>query len=104
MYCTIMYMKPRGFIWDEGNKERNRKKHQVSEKECEEIFTNKPLKISRDLKHSVGEKRFAALGKTHQGRRLVVFFTMRHTMIRIISARDQSRKERRQYESKETKQ
>ncbi|KKW11415.1 MAG: hypothetical protein UY49_C0002G0014 [Microgenomates group bacterium GW2011_GWC1_49_7] len=91
-------MKPVGFIWDTGNREKNWKKHGVSEKECEEVFANTPLRISDDPKHSSAERRYSALGKTHSGRRLVVFFTIRNTMIRVISARNQSKKERRAYE------
>ncbi len=34
-----------GFDWDEGNKQKNREKHQVEYTECEEVFFNKPLLI-----------------------------------------------------------
>lgn len=94
-------MKPTGFVWDSGNKEKNWKRHGVTEKECEEIFSDPFVQIAEDPKHSVYEYRFSALGKTEKGRRIVVFFTIRAGLIRVISARDQSRKERRTYESKE---
>lgn len=95
-------MKPVGFVWDSGNKDKNWIKHGVTDKECEEVFTDQFLKIAVDPKHSSDEYRFSALGKTNKGRKLTLFFTLRFDLIRIISARDQSKKERRQYESKKT--
>ena len=89
------------FEWDEANKEKNWVKHRVMWKECEEIFTNEPLDIAPDPLHSQKEMRYAALGKTNSGRLLFVVFTTRQGKIRIISARNQDNKERRQYESKQ---
>jgi len=51
-----------------------------------------------DAGHSGQEPRYAALGKTEDGRRLTVIFTVRGNLIRVISARDMSRRERRIYE------
>lgn len=89
-----------GFDWDRGNREKNWKKHRVDFQESEEIFFNKPLKIFSDEKHSGKEKRFLAYGLTNKSRKLTVVFTLRKGKIRIISARDQNRKERKIYESK----
>lgn len=89
-----------GFDWDKGNKEKNWKKHRVDFQESEEIFFNKPLEIFSDEKHSGKEKRFLAYGTTNKNRKLTVVFTLRKGKIRIISARDQNRKERKIYESK----
>lgn len=86
------------FEWDEANRKKNWKKHRVSVKECEEVFFDKSLVIAEDPKHSEIEKRFSALGKTESGRTLTIFFTTRDNKIRVISARDQSKKERRTYE------
>ena len=86
---------------EETNKEKNWVKHRVMWKECEEIFTNEPLDIAPDPLHSQKEMRYAALGKTNSGRLLFVVFTTRQGKIRIISARNQDNKERRQYESKQ---
>jgi uncharacterized protein len=52
-----------------------------------------------DEKHSKGEERFYALGQTDAARFLFVVFTTRAQRIRIISARDMSRKERKVYQS-----
>ena len=56
--------------------------------------------ISEDIKHSKTEDRWSLLGKTKQGRLLIVFFTTRAEKIRIISARPQSRKDREKYDKK----
>ena len=87
-----------GFEWDEGNREKNRLKHKVSNGECEEAFFNQPLIILDDHKHSEEEQRYAAYGVTNEGRRLMVYFTVRETRYRVISARDMHRKERQFYE------
>lgn len=87
-----------GFDWDTGNTQKNWLKHSVHWTECEEVFFNKPLIIGDDKKHSESEKRFFLLGRTNDDRKLFVVFTIRHSKIRIISARDMSIKERVQYE------
>lgn len=86
-----------GFDWDEGNIYKNRK-HDVEHTECEQIFFNQPVIILDDPKHSIVENRLAAFGISDKGRNLVVVFTMRGSKIRIISARDMSKKERSFYE------
>jgi len=82
-----------GFQWDEGNLDKNLIKHNVENWECEQVFFNEPLIIVDDLKHSKTEKRWAAFGKTDTSRRLTIVFTIRSSLIRIISARDMSRRE-----------
>jgi uncharacterized DUF497 family protein len=59
-----------------------------------------PLIVVEDAKHSEQEQRFNALGKTAQSRLLHFTFTLRQngTMIRVISARDMHRKEKKAYE------
>lgn len=86
-----------GFDWDEGNKQKNWEKHQVEYTECEQVFFNKPLLISEDIKHSTQEQRYYALGQTNINRTLFIVFTVRDNKIRVISARDQSKKERTTY-------
>ncbi len=87
-----------GFQWDDGNVDKNRVLHNVENWECEQVFFNDPLLIIDDPRHSTTEERWAAFGHTDEGRLLTVVFTKRRSMIRIISARDMSRKERRFYE------
>ena len=86
-----------GFQWDTGNKDKNLIKHKVTNYECEQIFFNQPFFVNDDVKHSISEKRFYALGQTDLGRKLFVVFTIRNKKIRIISARDMNRKEREIY-------
>lgn len=93
---------PEEFVWDRGNRDKNWTKHHVTTQECEEIFAQKPIQITDDPMHSAKERRFVALGKTKRGRWLFIIFTIRNNNIRIISARDQDKKERSQY-GKETK-
>lgn len=88
-----------GFEWDAGNLEKNWHTHQVSAAECEQVFFNQPLVAAPDVAHSEQEPRYFLLGQTAAARLLFVVFTERGTLIRVISARDMSRKERRVYES-----
>ena len=82
-----------GFEWDGGNLDKNLK-HAVWNWECEQVFFNEPLVVLDDPKHSKAEDRCAAFGRTDAGRLLVVIYTMRQQRVRVISARDMSRKER----------
>ena len=89
-----------GFQWDSGNINKNLHKHNVENWECEQVFFNRPLLALDDPKHSASEKRWAAFGKTDTGRSLVVIYTKRNKLIRIISARDMNKRERKFYEEK----
>lgn len=91
-----------GFDWDEGNQVKNWHKHSVSIPECEEVFFNQPLLIMSDNSHSQSEIRHHALGRTNADRKLFLVFTIRNKLIRIISARNMSRKERQYYEKENT--
>ncbi len=85
-----------GFDWDDGNTRKN-DKHGVNMPEIEEIFLNAPLVLVQDEKHSQSEKREHALRQTDAGRWLHATFTVRKNLIRPISARAMSRKERMIY-------
>jgi len=87
-----------GFQWDKGNSLKNWLKHGVTQAESEEVFLNKPILLFEEVKHSVHEERVIAFGQTNSGRKLVVAFTIRQNMIRIISARKINIKERFAYE------
>jgi uncharacterized protein len=90
-----------GFQWDSGNRTKNYEKHKVTIPEIEEVFFNSPLFFFEDPQHSEKEQRTLALGKTFDERPLSIAFTIRHDKIRVISARDMSRKERKIYEENE---
>jgi hypothetical protein len=87
-----------GFDWDKGNVLKNWKKHGVLASECEQVFFHSPLIAMPDPVHSIEEPRFHALGQTDGGRHLLIVFTVRNNLIRVISARDMTRKERQVYE------
>ncbi len=89
-----------GFDWDAGNERKSVDKHGVSRAEAEQPFFSEPLLVLEDDRHSVSEPRFHALGRTDAMRRLHVTFTLRqeNTLIRVISARDMSVKERAVYD------
>ncbi|OGM20667.1 hypothetical protein A2955_03840 [Candidatus Woesebacteria bacterium RIFCSPLOWO2_01_FULL_37_19] len=90
------FKKLEGFEWDKGNLEHI-KKHGVDYRECEHVFSNKPLLINDDEKHSEFEKRFRAYGRADKNRLMCVIFMIRKNRIRVISARDQNKKERKEY-------
>ncbi len=95
----INFNKIVGFDWDAGNAQKN-DKHGVSMVPAEQVFFNTPLLVLEDAMHNQSEVRFHALGQTDEGRALHVTFTLRDSarFIRIISARDMHRKERKIYE------
>lgn len=89
-----------GFDWDKGNVNKNWERHSVTYVECEQVFFNSPVIVGDDERHSKDEKRWFLLGRTDQNRLLFVVFTVRNNLIRVISARDMSKKERRIYHEK----
>jgi uncharacterized protein len=89
-----------GFNWDAGNERKSLEKHRVSQAEAEQAFFNEPLLVLEDDRHSFAEAGFHALGRTNEDRRLHITFTLRGNgaLIRVISARDMSARERLAYE------
>ncbi|MFP4231280.1 MAG: hypothetical protein ACLFRR_05480 [Spirochaetaceae bacterium] len=61
----------KGFDWDEGSADKNGESHKVSPREAEQVFFSRPLFVA---------------------------FTLRDDSIRVISARDMSRRERKVYQ------
>jgi uncharacterized protein len=88
---------PISFEWDEGNIDKNLKRHKVNCQEAEEVFVNQPLIVVEDVKHSIKEKRYQALGRSSKNRLLFISFTIRKNKIRIISIRDMDKKEKNDY-------
>jgi uncharacterized protein len=86
-----------GFDWDDGNEQKNYIKHKVSMKEAEEVFNSQPFIVLRTA--YINEERFQMFGESKH-RLLTIIFTIRRKKIRIISARDMSKKERKFYEDK----
>ncbi len=86
------------FAWDPAKAEGNRLKHGVSFAEASSCFEDTQAVELDDMKHSSGELRLILIGRAASGRVLVVAFTRRRKfekeVIRIISARQASSKER----------
>lgn len=88
------------FEWD-GNKARlNLEKHGVSLEEAETAFGDPFAAIYPNPLHSEGEKREILVGRSSEGRLLLVSFTERGDAIRIISCRKPTKHERKKYENR----
>jgi uncharacterized DUF497 family protein len=86
------------FEWDSKKAQSNKRKHGITFEEASTIFGD-PLSITiPDPAHSVGEDRFITVGTSVDNKLLVVVHTDRDDIIRIISAPNATRSERRQYE------
>lgn len=94
----VVLPKPHSFQWDEGNRDKNFFTHGVTNQECEEVFFDEQKKILKTPLRTDKEERYIVVGKTQAGRLLFVVFTLRGEEIRVISARDINKKERRFYE------
>jgi hypothetical protein len=85
------------FEWDAQKAIRNKKKHRVTFKEATTVFKDALALIFDDDEHSEEEYREIIIGHSNRGRLLIVSFTERDDMIRIISARKADRGEREDY-------
>jgi uncharacterized DUF497 family protein len=86
------------FEWDEAKAAANLAKHGVSFEEAQTIFDD-PLYVDfYDPDHSQDESRYIIIGLSRQGRLLLVSYTERDAIIRLISAREVTRGEREAYE------
>jgi hypothetical protein len=87
---------PEGFVWDQGNEQKNFIKHGITILEAEETFYN-PNFLSFDPAHSQHEKRYRLLGRTNNNKVLIIAFTIRNNKTRVISSRLANKKERNTY-------
>ena len=87
-----------GFEWDPEKAVTNLERHGISFEEARTVFRDPLGRIVDDPRHSVGERRFVLLGRSDQQRLLAVMFTERREVVRVISARLATRRERRDYE------
>ena len=88
------------FEWDQRKADSNLKKHGVSFQEAASVFADALSITIPDPDHSASEVRFLDLGLSHRNRLLVISYTERGKIIRIISARRASRSEQKYYENK----
>lgn len=85
------------FEWDAGNADKIWLRHRVSSPEAEQVFFNRPWAVAEDQSHSRDEIKQFALGRTDAGRLLFLVYTLRGEKVRIISAREMTRRERKEY-------
>jgi uncharacterized DUF497 family protein len=86
------------FEWDEAKAAANEQKHGIDFTEAMTAFAD-PLSLTGyDPDHSDDEDRYLTMGYSAEGRLLLVSHTDRGEVVRIISAREASRGERKDYE------
>lgn len=88
---------PLDFNWNAEKAEVNRKKHGVSFEEASTVFADPLARLIDDPEHSEHEQRLVLFGRSVAGRLLAVMHTERAGAIRLISAREMTPHERRQY-------
>jgi len=89
-----LFNRIRGFDWDIRNRVHIWE-HGVNALEAEEVFFDKPVY----LKH--GRDRYVVFGVTEEGRYLFVVFCRKDkNLIRIITAREMTQKEKRSYKKR----
>jgi uncharacterized protein len=97
-YEQAAYTQGVEYEWDPEKERYNRQKHGVSFGEASTVFSD-PLAVTvLDEDHSIGELRFRTIGSTATNRIVVVAHTDREDRVRIITARDATVRERRNYE------
>lgn len=86
------------FEWDEEKAELNLRKHDVDFDEAATVFDDLFYVDFYDPKHSIEEHRFLMIGESNRQRLLIISYVERNDKIRIISARELTAQERRNYE------
>jgi uncharacterized protein len=86
------------FEWDSSKAASNLGRHGVSFEEATSVFSDPLARIFHDEDHAIEEQREIIIGHSTRERLLLVSFTQRKDVIRIISARKVTRHERKDYE------
>jgi uncharacterized DUF497 family protein len=86
------------FEWDEAKAAANLAKHRVAFDEAKTVFDDQLYVDFYDPDHSVDEPRYIIVGRSRQGRLLIVSYTGRDGAIRLINARELTSTEREAYE------
>ncbi len=87
------------FEWDRKKADRNLKKHGVSFDEAVTVFYDPLAATVDDPDHSVEEERLITIGFSARGRLMVVSHAAREGVVRIISARRATARERKRHEA-----
>ncbi len=88
------------FEWDDEKAMANALKHQVTFDEAKTVFDDPLFVDFFDPEHSLEENRFLLAGSSRTGRLLIVSYAERGVKIRLISAREMTRSERRDYQER----
>jgi uncharacterized DUF497 family protein len=83
------------FEWDRHN-ERHVRDHQVEPEEAEQALLD-PARLGTSAYNVRGERRWAAIGATEEGRILFAVFTRRRSRVRVITGREARGREKRRY-------
>lgn len=86
------------FKWDPQEAAANLAKHKVAFEDAATVFGDPLGRIIADPRHSSAEERLVLLGLSQGKRLLAVMYVDRGEVVRIISARRATRRERREYE------
>ena len=86
------------FEWDENKAKANLSKHKVSFNEAKTVFDDLLYIDFYDPDYSDDEDRYIIIGESQQRRLLIVSYTEREDKIRLISAREVTKREREDYE------
>ena len=86
------------YTWSAAKARANRQKHGVSFEEALTVFVDPLARIHDDPKHSDVERREIIIGHSAAGRLLLISFTERNRVVRLISARKATRGEHEDYE------
>lgn len=88
------------FEWDEKKNEINKKKHGLSFEEAREVFGDENAILFDDPDHSLDENRFLIIGSLKSSKICIVSHCYRDNddIIRLISAREATKNEKRFYE------
>ena len=89
------------FEWSRQKAAANLRKHDVSFDEAETVFDDPLFVVFADPDHSYEEKRFIIMGESDKNRLLIVSYTERQDSTRLISAREATRAELRNYEEED---
>ena len=87
------------FDWDEEKAKSNLAKHGISFDEANSVFDDPLFLTFADPEHSLQEQRFLIMRESARGRLLVISYTDRKDITRLISVRPATREERKAYES-----
>lgn len=87
-----------GFEWDPKKDAANKRKHRIGFAEASTVFGDLLSITIPDFEHGTAEERFVIIGLSAAQRLLVVVHTVRAKRIRLISAREATKTERRSYE------